>query len=72
MADAGVNADNREALFSQAAQGRAVPLNTVEMPLALDELKTKAGLFESAEHAIYFGLNINDSNLLYISKLPLK
>ena len=71
MADAAVNADNREALFSQAAQGRAVPLNTVEMPLALDELKTKAGLFESAELAIYFGYTLVDSDLVVMSQSPL-
>ena len=71
MADAAVNADNREALFSQAAQGRAVPLNTVEMPLALDELKSKAGLFESAELAIYFGYTFVDTDLVVMSQSPL-
>jgi hypothetical protein len=41
------------------------------MPLALDELKTKAGLFESAELAIYFGYTLVDSDLVTMSQSPL-
>lgn len=71
MADTAVTADNLEALFAEASQGRTAPLRTVEMPIAIDALKTKAGLFESAQLAIYFGYTLVDSDLVVMSKIPL-
>ncbi len=71
MADTAVTADNLEALFAEASQGRTAPLRTVEMPIAIDALTAKAGLFESAQLAIYFGYTLADSDLIVMSKNPL-
>jgi hypothetical protein len=71
MADTAVTADNLEALFVEASQGRTAPLRTVEMPIAIDALTAKAGLFESAQLAIYFGYTLADSDLIVMSKNPL-
>ena len=71
MADTAVTADNLEALFAEASQGRTAPLRKVEMPIAIDALKAKSGLFESAQLAIYFGYTLADSDLIVMSKNPL-
>ena len=71
MADKAVTADNVEALFAEASQGRAAPLRAAEMPIALDALKPKGGLFESAPLAIYFGYTLVDNDLVVMSKNPL-
>jgi hypothetical protein len=71
MADTAVTADNAEALFAEASQGRAAPLRAAEMPIALDALKPKGGLFESAALAIHFGYTLADNDLVVMSKNPL-
>ena len=71
MADKAVTADNVEALFAEASQGRAAPLRAAEMPIALDALKPKGGLFESAPLAIHFGYTLVDNDLVVMSKNPL-
>jgi hypothetical protein len=71
MADTAVTADNVEALFAEASQGRAAPLRAAEMPIALDALKPKGGLFESAALAIHFGYTLADNDLVVMSKNPL-
>jgi hypothetical protein len=71
MADKAVTADNVEALFAEASQGRAAPLRAAEMPIALDALKPKGGLFESAALAIHFGYTLADNDLVVMSKNPL-
>lgn len=69
--DTVVTADNVEALFAEASQGRATPLRAAEMPIALDALKPKGGLFESAALAIHFGYTLADNDLVVMSKNPL-
>ena len=71
MAETAVTADNREALFAEASQGRAAPLRAAEMPIALDALKPKGGLFESALLAIHFGYTFVDNDLVVMSRNPL-
>ena len=71
MADTAVTPDNVEALFAEASQGRAAPLRAAEMPIALDALKPKGGLFESATLAIHFGYTLVDNDLVVMSKNPL-
>ena len=71
MADTAVTADNVEALFAEASQGRTASLRAAEMPVALDALKPKGGLFESALLTIHFGYTLVNSDLVVMSENPL-